>query len=57
LDKRDDDAFKFYIDQLGIVSEFLKNSEDEKIGHGEIDPTRRRNIYQPPYGYISRRAS
>ena len=57
LDQRDEKTFNLYLEQLNQATEFLKRNEDQRIRHGEIDPTGSRNLYQPPVGYISRRAS
>jgi len=54
LDKRDDKAFNFYIEQCNTAKRFLQTSENKKIVHGEIDPTRGGGL--PTVGYISRRA-
>ena len=56
LDQRDEKTFQLYLEQLNQATEFLKRNEDERIIHGEIDPTQGSRLYQPPVGYISRRA-
>jgi len=55
LDQRDDKTFQFYVEQLAEAEHFLKDLPGQRIIHGEIDSTRG-GLYQPPAGYISRRA-
>lgn len=52
LDKRDDKTWDFYIRECAEKSVFLKKQEGERFARN----TYQSGLYQPPAGYISRRA-
>lgn len=56
LDDRDEKTWNLYVAECVEKSEFLKKIEGERFAHHGIDPTRGGRLYQPPAGYISRRA-